>query len=431
MSRAISASRFFNESGSAKKRLQASSAARVFRDRLRHGAHRERLLVQALALALGALVDLEPLDPRVEHVVLRRCARARRSIRPRRSAGRCRSTPGTSPAWSCTRRDADRARGSCGRTERQARLVEKIWVSRPPGPRARRPCRSRAFCTGAARGVFLLRAERLDSPTGSSIVCSLKRSCAGKAGRQRLPSTRRCQALRERPFREIEVASLAVRRPAAPAGRSSGRNRSSGSWRLRPRSAARSARRSRGSTACRASRTRGAGSDGPRSACRPWTCARRGSCAARSPPWAGCRRSRRRPGARPLHELARVRVQRLEVAALPSLNTMSKASVDLPDPRDAGDDREAPARDLDVDVLKVVLARVDADRRAEVTGGRLSLAENGGVTPSTRDIAQRARRCTTRVRCLRSSGSVPRTHDLAAGLAALGAEVDDPVGRAR
>src|SRR6185312_5150631 len=40
-------------------------------DRLPPEAHRERFLVEALALALRArLVDLEPFDPGVEHVVL-------------------------------------------------------------------------------------------------------------------------------------------------------------------------------------------------------------------------------------------------------------------------------------------------------------------------------------------------------------------------
>ena len=146
--------------------------------------------------------------------------------------------------------------------------------------------------------------------------------------------------------------------------------------RSRRRSAARSARRSPGSAACRASRTAGAGSGRSRSASRPCSCGRRGWCAARSPPSAGCRRSRRRRAATPAARTgARRRSAIRGSGAGPSANRMSKASVRLARARDAGDHREAVARDLDVDVLQVVLARVvDADATLRVAAAPARLA---------------------------------------------------------
>ena len=68
---------------------------------------------------------------------------------------------------------------------------------------------------------------------------------------------------------------------------------------------------------------------------------------------------------RGLHELARVGVQRFEIAALPFGEQDVERERALAAAGHAGDDGEAVARDRDVDALQVVLARVvDADRLA-------------------------------------------------------------------
>src|SRR5207344_852056 len=65
---------------------------------------------------------------------------------------------------------------------------------------------------------------------------------------------------------------------------------------------------------------------------------------------------------RGLHELARIRVERLEVAALSLGEQDVEGEGGLARARDARHDGELAARDLDVDTLQVVLARMaDAD----------------------------------------------------------------------
>ena len=64
-----------------------------------------------------------------------------------------------------------------------------------------------------------------------------------------------------------------------------------------------------------------------------------------------------------LHELARVGVEGFEVAALALVEEDVEGERGLARAGHAGDDREAVARDLDVDVLEVVLARVVDDDR--------------------------------------------------------------------
>ena len=66
---------------------------------------------------------------------------------------------------------------------------------------------------------------------------------------------------------------------------------------------------------------------------------------------------------RGLHELPRVRVQRLEVATLAFGEQDVEGERRLAGAGDTGDHREALARNLDVDVLQVVLARVVHDDR--------------------------------------------------------------------
>ena len=83
---------------------------------------------------------------------------------------------------------------------------------------------------------------------------------------------------------------------------------------------------------------------------------------------------------RRLHELARVGVQRFEVAALALGEQDVERERALAAARDAGHDGEAVARNRDVDVLQVVLARVvDADRvGAAGCARRLAQRMHGG-----------------------------------------------------
>src|SRR3954464_14105841 len=68
-----------------------------------------------------------------------------------------------------------------------------------------------------------------------------------------------------------------------------------------------------------------------------------------------------------LHELAGVRVQRFQVSPLALIKEDVERQGRFARPRDPGDHGEPAPRDLDVDVLEVVLARVvDLDDVAEV-----------------------------------------------------------------
>ena len=81
-----------------------------------------------------------------------------------------------------------------------------------------------------------------------------------------------------------------------------------------------------------------------------------------------------------LHELARVGVERFEVAALALGEQDVEGEGGLARARHAGDHGEAAARDLDVDVLQVVLARlVDADRRCRGSWPRRLPARRAAV----------------------------------------------------
>ncbi len=74
---------------------------------------------------------------------------------------------------------------------------------------------------------------------------------------------------------------------------------------------------------------------------------------------------------RRLHELARIGVQRFEVAALPLCEKDVERQGGLARARDAGDHRELVARDLDVDAFQVVLPRMphaDGVMRAQIFG---------------------------------------------------------------
>ena len=64
---------------------------------------------------------------------------------------------------------------------------------------------------------------------------------------------------------------------------------------------------------------------------------------------------------RGLHELARIGVQRFEIAALAFVEDDVEGERGFAGARDAGDDGERLARDRDVDVAQVVFARVVDD----------------------------------------------------------------------
>ena len=144
-----------------------------------------------------------------------------------------------------------------------------------------------------------------------------------------------------------------------------------------------------------------------------------------------------------LHELPRVGVERFEVAALALGEHDVEGERGLARAGHAGDDGEAVARNRDVDVAQVVLAgAVDDDRtlrrvgdlqQCAAAGSRQRLpgfAERGGeqVPAPGLVVPQRApgvRRLAFHDLLRRAGRDQP-----AAGLAALGPEVDDPVGGA-
>ncbi len=144
-----------------------------------------------------------------------------------------------------------------------------------------------------------------------------------------------------------------------------------------------------------------------------------------------------------LHELARIGVERFQVAPLAFGEQDIEGERALAAARNSGDHRELLARNLHVHVLEIVLARVvDMDGAvAQAHAGRCRnwkiLASMQRVQSGLRDrqihqsrpvVPQSYARIRARVRghLLRRTG----THDFAAGVTALGAQVDDPVGGA-
>ena len=136
-----------------------------------------------------------------------------------------------------------------------------------------------------------------------------------------------------------------------------------------------------------------------------------------------------------LHELPRVRVQRFQVAALPFAEHDVERERRLARAGHARHDREAVARHLDVDVLQVVLARaVDGDHRSVAVRARRrrrgqSSSTRGNLPePTANRFAQRLAR--VRLRDFHHVARRALANDLAARVAALRTEVDQPVGRA-
>ena len=136
-----------------------------------------------------------------------------------------------------------------------------------------------------------------------------------------------------------------------------------------------------------------------------------------------------RPG-RGLHELAGVGVQRFEVAALALGEDDVERERRLARARHARDHGEAPARDLDVDVLEVVFARVvDADVvRQQFCLQRLLAQDAGGRGVGQRLFVSLEGHARVRGGVGRDVERRADRDDHAAGFAAFGPEVDDPVG---
>ena len=138
-----------------------------------------------------------------------------------------------------------------------------------------------------------------------------------------------------------------------------------------------------------------------------------------------------------LHELARIGVQRLEVAPLPFGEEDVEGQRALAAARNPGDHRERIARDRRRPRLEVVFAGVvDADRtrqeaRAQEASARPQPCGSEARGERGRDSAASYSRNAFPVcealmaRHLRRRA---QTHQLAARLATLGTEVDDPVG---
>src|SRR5262249_5536966 len=119
----------------------------------------------------------------------------------------------------------------------------------------------------------------------------------------------------------------------------------------------------------------------------------------------------------------------LEVAALALVEEDVEGEGGLARARHPGDDREAVARDLDVEVLQVVLARLVDDHRAALAA--VAVARGGFAEPGRRGGRRRAGGERLRVgdEGLPGEGARVRAQrrdragadDLAAALAALGA----------
>ena len=137
-----------------------------------------------------------------------------------------------------------------------------------------------------------------------------------------------------------------------------------------------------------------------------------------------------------LHELARVRVQRLEVAPLALGEDDVEGEGRLARAGDAGHHGEAVARQCDVDVLQVVLARVVhedvaarafAQRRLQRRPRRGLARHRCGRRHLERGLVLAERASRVRPFLGHDCARRARAHELAARLAALRSEVDDPV----
>ncbi len=147
-----------------------------------------------------------------------------------------------------------------------------------------------------------------------------------------------------------------------------------------------------------------------------------------------------------LHELSGIGIERFEVAALAFVEQDVESHGALAAAADAGDDREAVAGDADVDVFEIMFAGMDdfdavvfpAPGGGEWSGqpfvvARLFPADRNRAGPEScaddRHIAPQGG-AGVALFALRDLLRRAGADDLAAGLASLGAEVDEPVGGA-
>ena len=174
-------------------RLRGRSRRSMFRSRKRTPSASG---LRRLPFARGAgLVDLEPLDPRVEHVVFG-AGLLRSSSQPTSSiAGRCRSTLAHQPCFELNENRRGSSSGKLRPHEGHARLVENTVHLVGFGPSTcTTPLPNSSARASASRSCVSRSSRRPRArATGSSIVCSLKRSRRGH-GRvgSSSPSTRRC-----------------------------------------------------------------------------------------------------------------------------------------------------------------------------------------------------------------------------------------------
>ena len=201
------------------------------------------------------------------------------------------------------------------------------------------------------------------------------------------PSTRRCVWPRAlRPLGEVGVDALAVRRPAARAGRRARRVWSRSSCAAMLSALCGSHRRAVVDAVLHAEL------DVEQAQEVPDLGRRRDRALAAAARQALLDRDRRRNAvdrvdlgpARRLHDAARVGVERFEVAPLAFVEQDVERERRLARARDAGDDAELAARDVDVERLQVVLARVDdadASRRSARRAARRLAAGTAAARP--------------------------------------------------
>ena len=135
-----------------------------------------------------------------------------------------------------------------------------------------------------------------------------------------------------------------------------------------------------------------------------------------------------------MYELTCVSIQRLQVAPLALREQDVEGDGALATAADPGNYREFVARDLDVDVLEVVLAGlVDLDRPGLAPGCAFGFAGIGGVggggIGDGGGVLGPQRGASVAASAIDDPGRRTCVEQLSATSAAFGAEVDEPVGR--
>ena len=146
-----------------------------------------------------------------------------------------------------------------------------------------------------------------------------------------------------------------------------------------------------------------------------------------------------------MHELARIGIERFEIATLAFTENHIEGQRRLAAARDTGDYGELVARHLDIDIFQIVFAGVVHHDRIACPVAQMSLQGSAviGVAGGFADqiLADRGRRRLGHLNLIlaqRASGDAvgvrrnrlrcAHRHDFAAGVAAVRAEVDQPVG---